>query len=116
MDIETRVTNLENMLASIVDTIGNNKFYTDSDIAGVRQGVNEVTENIEEITPWTQVKEVSCGETEVIFEDVPEGPLTAFVKDSEGRYLDYKIDRVEGTVIVYFEPLDYAAEIKISIN
>ena len=116
MDLETRVQNLENMMASVIDSISNNKFYTDADVVGLRQGVNDVTKSVEEITPWAQVKEVSCGETEAVFEDVPEGPLTAFVKDSEGRYLDYTIDRVDSTVIVYFEPLDYAAEIKISIN
>lgn len=78
--------------------------------------IDQLGKQAEAATPWSQVKEASHGESEVTFDDVPEGVLTAFVKDSEGRYLDYTIDRVDGTVIVYFEPLDYAAEIKISIN
>ena len=48
MDIETRVTNLEKMLASIVETMSNNKFYTDSDIEGVRQNVSEVNTKLDE--------------------------------------------------------------------
>lgn len=36
MDIETRVTNLENMLASIANSMVNQKFYIDADIAGCR--------------------------------------------------------------------------------
>lgn len=78
--------------------------------------IDQLGKQAEAAAPWSQVKEASRGESEVTFDDVPEGALTAFVKDSEGRYLDYTIDRVDGTVIVYFEPLDYAAEIKISIN
>lgn len=48
MDIETRVTNLENMLASIVDTLSNNKLYTDADISGLRQGHSENASGVSE--------------------------------------------------------------------
>lgn len=37
MDIETRVTNLENLVGSLVKMMNNQKFYTDADIAGCRQ-------------------------------------------------------------------------------
>ena len=50
MDLETRVQNLESMVASIVETITNNKFYTDSDIAGVRKNVSEL--NNEVLPEW----------------------------------------------------------------
>ena len=43
MDLETRVKNLEDMLASIANTITNNKSYTDADIDGVRHSVSEIT-------------------------------------------------------------------------
>ena len=42
MDIETRVTNLENMLASIMKNMSNQKFYTDADIAGCRHTEGEL--------------------------------------------------------------------------
>lgn len=42
MDIETRVTNIENMLAAIVNTISNSKFYTDADINGTRQSISNL--------------------------------------------------------------------------
>lgn len=49
MDIETRVTNLENMLASIVNTLSNQKFYADADIAGCRNTEGELgTKNTEQ--------------------------------------------------------------------
>lgn len=46
MDIETRLTNLENMLASIINTISNSKFYTDADIAGIRQNMSGISADI----------------------------------------------------------------------
>lgn len=42
MDIETRVKNLEDMLASIINTISNSKFYTDADISGTRQSISNL--------------------------------------------------------------------------
>ena len=49
MDIETRVTNLENMLASIMKNMSNQKFYTDADIAGCRHTEGELgTKNTEQ--------------------------------------------------------------------
>ena len=43
MDIYTRVENLENLVNALIKTINNSKFYTDADIAGVRQNVSEMS-------------------------------------------------------------------------
>ena len=48
MDIETRLTNLENLVNSLIDMMNNNKFYTDADVAGVRQGISEVDKKLDE--------------------------------------------------------------------
>ena len=48
MDIETRVTNLENLVESLINSINNSKFYTDADINGVRHSVNEVEQTMNE--------------------------------------------------------------------
>ena len=42
MDIYTRVENLEKLVESLIETINNSKFYTDSDIAGVRKNVSDL--------------------------------------------------------------------------
>lgn len=49
MDIETRVTNLENMLANIMKNMNNNKFYTDADIGGCRHTEGELNTKAEQI-------------------------------------------------------------------
>ena len=46
MDIYTRVENLENLVNALIKTINNSKFYTDADIAGVRQNVSEVEQTM----------------------------------------------------------------------
>lgn len=102
MDIETRVTNLENMLASIVNTLSNNKFYTDADIAGVRQSVSEVT-------PYTETKTAYIDDTEVVFTNVPEGNLTIYFSKP------YTVVRDEDRLVIKFEALEEVTPITISI-
>jgi hypothetical protein len=102
MDIETRVTNLENMLASIVNTLSNNKFYTDADIEGVRQSVSEVT-------PYTETKTAYIDDTEVVFTNVPEGNLTIYF----GK--PYTVVRDEDRLVIKFEALEEVTPVTISI-
>ena len=49
MDINTRLTNLENLVDKLVKTINNSKFYTDADISGVRQNISEVDKKVTDI-------------------------------------------------------------------
>lgn len=46
MDIETRLTNLENLVNHLIDLQIGNKEYTDADIAGCRQSIGEMAESV----------------------------------------------------------------------
>lgn len=46
MDIETRVTNLEKLVDSLVKMMINQKFYTDADISGIRQNVGDIQKEV----------------------------------------------------------------------
>ena len=48
MDIERRVANLEKLVNSLIDTINNSKFYTDADISGARQSINQVDKKVDD--------------------------------------------------------------------
>ena len=50
MDIYTRVENLEKLVESLIEMMNNSKFFTDADIAGVRQNVAEI--NAEMFPTW----------------------------------------------------------------
>lgn len=106
MDIETRVTNLENMLASIVDTLSDNKMYTDADIDGVRKSVNDVT-------PYTETRTAYYDESEKTFYNVPEGNVTVFFDNYSG---DYSVKRIMDRVIVSFEKMKQQSNITISVK
>lgn len=102
MDLETRVKNLEDMLASIVNTISNSQFYTNADIAGVRKGVANVT-------PYKETKKAYIDDTQIVFENVPSGNLTVYFDKS------FNLEREGNRVTLHFEALEKVTEITISI-
>ena len=102
MDIETRVTNLENLVDSLVSSMNNQKFYTDADIKGVRK-------NVSDITPYTETKTAYIDDTEVVFENVPSGNLTVYFDGN------YAIERENNRITIMFEPLEEVKEVTISI-
>lgn len=106
MDIETRVTNLENMLASIVDSISNNKFYTDADIAGVRKSVVDVT-------PYKETKKAYYGEKEKTFYNAPSGNVLVLFSDYNGSY---SVSRIADRLIVSFDTLEKETDVTIMIQ
>lgn len=105
MDIETRVTNLENLVDSLIEIMNNNKYYTDADISGVRQSVND-------ITPYKETKTAYIDDSQVIFSNVPKGNITISLSNPS---IDYAITKDENTVIVSFEPLEEVIDVTISI-
>lgn len=116
MNLENRVKNLENNFDALIKQMNNTKFYTNADISGTRQGITEAEKHIEDIQPYTATQSASCGDTEVVFEDVPQGILSVNMVDSEGENI-FPYRRREGNdVIVEFEPLEYAANVTISIQ
>ena len=50
MDIETRLTNLENLVNSFIKSMGLQKQYSDADINGVRKGVGDNSADIQQNT------------------------------------------------------------------
>ena len=105
MDIETRVSNLENLVKSLVEMTNNNKFYTDADIDGCRQGIAQMTPHIETKTAYYK-------ESEVTFYDVPDGNVTVFFDGYAGSY---SVKRLDNRLVVSFDALEKKTEITISI-
>lgn len=103
MDIETRLTNLENLVNSLIKRIDKDKFYSDADSAGIRQSVSS-------ITPYTESKTAYIDDTEVVFEGVPEGNISVFTEISVGYQ---RIDN--GVRVFWIEPLEEVTKITISV-
>ena len=107
MDIETRLSNLENLVFSLAETLNRNKFYGDADTTGVRQGISE-------ITPYEATEIVYYGEKSKNFYDVPQGNITIFWDNYSG---DYSVQRFEDKITVSFDTLTVAtATISIMVQ
>lgn len=76
----------------------------------------ELTVKVEAITPYTESKTGYLGDTEVVFTGVKEGNLSVFVKDENGGYPNYAVERIGDIITVHFEPLEYITTITISIQ
>ena len=106
MDIETRLTNLENLVDSLIKIMNNNKSYTDADINGVRH-------NVSDITPYTETKAAYYNESEKTFYGVPDGNIEVFFDNYNGQYT---ISKVVDRVTVKFDTLTQPTNITISVR
>ena len=109
MDIEKRLTNLENLVNALIKRIDNDKYYSDADTAGIRKSVSDVT-------PYTESKTAYVDDTEVVFENVPNGNLTVYVTGSEGNIPDYIVTKTNIIRVSFTEPLTSVATVTISIS
>lgn len=73
------------------------------------------SEHIAEITPYTVTKTAYIDDTEITFTEVPDGNMSVFVKDSEGNYPSYTVERSGDRVTVSFEALKQITTVTISI-
>ena len=74
-----------------------------------------MAENIAEITPYTVTKTAYIDDTEMTFTDVPDGNMSVFIKDSEGNYPSYTVERSGDRVTVSFEALEQITTVTISV-
>ena len=87
--------------------------YVDSKVV---PHIDQLGKHVQTVTPYEATKTVSYGDTEIMFENVPQGNLTVLVKDSEGNYPVHHATRKDDVVKVEFAPLEYAADVTITIQ
>lgn len=100
--LEIQVKNLQLAFDSMqrrqVDTVGR---------------VDDTSNKVDSITPYTETKTAYIGDTEVVFENVPSGNLSIFGLLSRLYRVERDSDRV---TITLFEPLEDVIEVTISIQ
>ena len=67
------------------------------------------------LKPYTATKTAYIGDSEMVFSDAPEGNMSVYIKDSEGNYPSYTVERISDRIRVSFEPVEYVTEVTISI-
>jgi hypothetical protein len=99
--IEQRLSNLENLVNYLSKQITDIKQYSDADMAGARNSIGD-------ITPTTYTKTAYIGDTDVVFENVPQGNITVIAESENGYHPYYtelkrENDRVRIRYVVPFE-------------
>ena len=76
--------------------------------------VDDTSNKVVAITPYTAVKTAYYGDKSVTFYDAPQGNVSVFI---DGLQMDYSMSRNENGLVVSFEPLEVASvQITISIQ
>lgn len=80
---------------------------------GTVSKVDDTSNRVGRITPFTDTKTAYYGESEKTFYDVPQGNVLVFFDKYNGNYA---IDRVDDRLTVSFDTLSEQTEITISIQ
>ncbi len=76
--------------------------------------VDDTSNKVDAITPYTAVKTAYYGDTSVTFYDAPQGRVSVFTDDLP---MDYSVSRIEDRLVVSFDRLEVASvQITISIQ
>lgn len=111
MITEERISNIERQLR----LLQNSFIQSQKNAIPTTDKAYATASKVEEITPWTATKTTYIGDSEVVFPDAPEGNLSVYIKDSEGNYPSYTVERISDRIRVSFEPLENVTEVTISI-
>ena len=72
--------------------------------------VDETANKVDAITPYTDTKTAYIGDTEVTFENVPQGNLSVF------GLSEYSIDRQSDRITIMFDAVEEVTTVSISIQ
>lgn len=75
--------------------------------------VDDTSNRVDALTPYTETKAAYYGETEKVFYDAPAGNTSVFFDNYNGAY---SVNRVDNRLIVSFDALTQATNITISIQ
>ena len=105
MTLEQRVTKLEKLYANLSDSF----IQAQKNQVVNTAKIDDNSNNIKTLTPYTETKIGYYGETEKTFYNVPEGNVTVY------GLSEYTIDRISDRLILTFDALMEQTSITISV-
>lgn len=72
--------------------------------------VDDTSNRVDALTPYTETKTAYIGDTEVTFENVPQGNMSVF------GLSEYSIDRQSDRITIMFDAVDEVTTVSISIQ
>lgn len=104
-DIQMQIDELEGRVSGLDDVQENQS-----------QEINNLNDRVTELTPYRTTKQTFIGDTELIFENVPDGNLSVYARNVEDAKIDYDVIREGDRVIISFAPLDYVTNFTIEVS
>ena len=99
-----------------VDALYNSILQMQLNLNPVIDKTDNTANKVDTITPTVITKQGYIDDTEVVFNDVPNGNVTVYVEDENGSFLNYSVARVTDMITVSFDkPLEYTAKVTLSI-
>lgn len=109
MSIEERVATLERQMKSLQTAY----LQSQENEIPLRDKVDDTSNKVEQITPYTESKTAYYGDTSITFYDAPQGNVSVFFDGYNGAY---SVSRVENRLSVSFGALDKQTQVTISIQ
>lgn len=106
MSLEERVKVLEFQMANLQEAFISAQRLQTTTVGRVDDTSNRITQ----ITPYTASNTAYIGDTEVVFENVPQGNLSVF------GLSEYSIDRQSDRITIMFDAVDEVTTVSISIQ
>ena len=75
--------------------------------------LDDTSNKVTDLTPYTETKTAYYGEKEKTFYDVPDGNVSVYFTNYDG---DYSVSRVSGRLTISFDTLTEQTDITISIQ
>lgn len=107
-----RINRLEIQMANLQNAF----LQSQKNAVPITDKVYDTANKVEQITPYTESKTAYIEDTEVIFEDVPDGNVSVYMVDSDGHNVPFTVEQTTGQIKVKFEQRESIATITIIIN
>ena len=101
-DLEKRVAQLEQLALK-----------TDRESHRHTSEIDDTSNKVVQITPYTETKTAYYGESKKTFYDVPDGNLNVYFTNYDGNY---SVSRMSGNLTIGFDTLTEQTDITISIQ
>ena len=107
-NIEMRFNNLEKLVNSLIKNLNSNK----ENLSAIAHNNSKC---IADQTPFEAQKYVKKGDTEIYFDNVPEGTIIISIDDNEGFTYPCLVERDRERVNIYFDALNNDAIVTIKV-
>ena len=85
-------------------------------VSKVADDIDNVSEEVKDITPYTETKTAYIADTEIVFETDVQGVIGVSTVNRDGDSIPVQITRVGNKITISFEPLESVTQVTLNIQ